>query len=861
MKGFFSNKDYSHKFVHPTAPRAAGDKAAVDDCEKCGLYKDCLSPKMPPSGFGRLGILIIAEAPGGTEDAKGIPLVGEAGQLLGRFLRELGHDLERDFWKTNAIICRPPSNRTPTSKEIMYCRKHWQKVVDDLRPRFIWLMGGTALDTFYTDKDIEKSQASITSWRGWCIPDYQTGAWVIPMYHPSFVLRQNDPTLDAVFKADLKWAISCLHRKPPEYVDPRDKVHLLTNKKDVMSLLSRIRTEKPHMVFDYETTGLKPYAAGHKVLTAAVSIDRENAYAFPLQYSYWSEPDSVDILERWTEILHDQRIPKIAHNLKFEHKWGRVVLKTETRGWDRCTMNIAHLLDTRQGISGLKTQAFLRWGIEAYDHEVKKLFAPDENGINKLEMCPLETLLLYNGTDAILEYWLWEEQEKKVRRNTALQSIYNTIVHPGLLALEDCEDAGFRADPVYFAKTNEDLTIQITNSERELRDSDEAIKFEHMVGRPLKLKSSKDLGELFFSVLGLSPTKQTATGRPSVDVEALGKLQLPFAQKLVGMRKLLKIRDTYLSQFAEAMDADGIIHPSFDLHTAASGRSSCNDPNMQNIPVRDDDAKRIIRSGIIPSPGYELMEVDYKAIEVRIMACYSHDPVLIRYVNDPDTDMHRDQAEKIFVLSRDEVTKFVRKVAKNGFVFPQFYGDWYKACAKNIWEQIDGKELTEGVLVTKHLASVGINSYAAFESHMKTVEDQFWGLLAATKQWRDEVTEFFREHLYVENYLGFRRNGYLSRNQIVNTPIQGTAFQCLQWSLNKLNHLRREQHWRTKIIGQIHDSIVFDLWPGERDYLVDVIEQVMCEDIREQFEWIIVPLEVDFAFGGVDRSWFYCGEE
>ena len=181
------------------------------------------------------------------------------------------------------------------------------------------------------------------------------------------------------------------------------------------------------------------------------------------------------------------------------------------------------------------------------------------------------------------------------------------------------------------------------------------------------------------------------------------------------------------------------MHPGFTLHVVKTGRSSATQPNIQNIFKRDLWAKGIIRTGLIPSPGNYLLEVDYSALEFRGYAFYSHDPVMLDYVEN-DGDPHTDQAKDIFIYTDAEWAALDRRVngshcaslGKNGFVFPTLYGDYHKNCAIAIWEALtttkkkDNRRLLLYQYVLDHLRMKGIRNGDEFIEHMKGVEDRFW---------------------------------------------------------------------------------------------------------------------------------------
>uniref|UniRef100_A0A6M3M0I4 Putative DNA polymerase n=1 Tax=viral metagenome TaxID=1070528 RepID=A0A6M3M0I4_9ZZZZ len=856
MKGFFFSKAVKpEKLVlekiegAPRVKRTPSQKVEVEPCEKCGLYKNCMSPKMEPTGKGRQEILIIAEAPGREEDKEGTQLVGDAGKLLRRVLNELGFDLDWDFWKTNVLSCRPPGNRKPTRKEMKYCFPKVKKAIERLKPKFIWLMGGAALESFFIE---DMNELNITTYRRRIIPYPDFDCWAIPLFHPSFILRQENESSLALFKRDLRWALSCRDKSRPSLYDPSKYVKVLTDLEEIKNVLDKVKENKI-LAFDYETSRISPHKECARIWTIGVALSNEESYSFGYQH-----PDSIHNSELigkwWSEILGDPSIQKIAQNLKFEDSWSRKIFSTVPQGWISDTMTTQHILDDRKGSTGLKFQAFVRWGVKGYEKEVAKNISSSKNGINKLDELPLETLCLYNGIDALLTFKLYNEQQEELKRADGLKKA-TELFHKGVLAFCDIEEFGINVDTVYYRREERRLTKELEKLIIGLLSSDEAKKFKDVIGEEMSLTSPKDLRTLFYKILGLKSSKTTDSGMESVDEEALQQLDSDFARKLVKVRKLLKIRDTYLGQLKRE-EVDGRIHPSFNLHIAESFRSSSSGPNFQNIPVRDEDAKRVLRKGIVASPGHKLMECDYGSIEVRIASVYTRDPALITYINDPTTDMHRDQACELFKLKQTEVTKDIRFYAKNGFVFPQFYGSTYQACSSNLWEEVQKLKTKQNVPLLDHLRKQGVRNFHSFRGHVQTVEEAFWKKFYVFREWQKETIDFYTRKGYVEMLFGHKRSGLLSKNQIINSPIQGAAFHCLLWSLIQVNELRKKENWKSRLVGQIHDSMIFDLWPEEQDHVIKSVRRIMCEDIREAHPEIIVPLEVEFDVTTVNGSWY-----
>ena len=293
--------------------------------------------------------------------------------------------------------------------------------------------------------------------------------------------------------------------------------------------------------------------------------------------------------------------------------------------------------------------------------------------------------------------------------------------------------------------------------------------------------------------------------------------------------------------------------------------------NFQNIPKRDKDAMKATRRAIFPSKGNQLMESDFSSMEVRLSCAYNNDPVLKKYVTNPDSDMHGDMAEQIFFIKKLDPSipghKILRQAAKNGFIFPQFYGDYYVNCAENAghkwgklpkgrWKVTDGIELENGITLAEHLIAHGIKNYSDFEDHMKTIEKDFWGRrFRIYQEWKDKWWEDYQQKGYIDLLTGFRRTGIMTKNECINTPIQGTAFHCLLWSFIETDRISQQEKWKTRLIGQIHDSMVFDVYPDELEHVKKVIYQVSCINIREHWKWINVPLNIDIELYPVNGPW------
>jgi DNA polymerase I len=443
------------------------------------------------------------------------------------------------------------------------------------------------------------------------------------------------------------------------------------------------------------------------------------------------------------------------------------------------------------------------------------------------------------------------------------------LIHDGVLALSHVEQQGLRVDTAYIAKKKKEISDEIKQLELDIYDSDFYRKWSRSTkkGSKVNIYSGQQLSTYLYKTKGLRIPKETASGQGSTDEESLKKLGIPELDTLLRIKKLKKIRDTYLKSFEREAD-DGGLHPFFNLHTVRSFRSSSDRPNFQNIPARDSESVDIVRKAIYPREGHQLLEVDYSQLEVRIAASYCKDEKLIHDII--KGDMHRDMAIEIFKIGKFDSSieghTTLRKATKNGFVFPQFYGDYYENCAEHLactwgglpkttWNSGMGIPVN-GAFLSDHLIENGIRSYKTFVRHIQNIESDFWEKrYFAYNQWRETTWKRYQREGYVGSKTGFVYRGLMKRNDVINYPIQGSAFHCLLWSLIEVVKAQRRDRWDTKVIGQIHDSIVLDVNPHELDQVLKILECIMCNDVRQHWPWIIVPLEIEAELSPVDGSW------
>lgn len=397
-KGFFS----------PAAlTMAEPEQSLIPKCGACGLFKDCESPKMPPSGKGKRRVLIVAEAPGREEDREGVQLVGKAGNFLEQTLRSLGINMREDCWLTNALICHPKDNKIKDKKAVGYCRPNLLKTISKLKPDVIIPLGRAAVQSIAAHA-YGGEIGAIERWVGWQCPSIRLNAYVCPTWHPSYLLREESKILEGFFTRHLKEAFDLKgkpYKKVPNY---KEQITLEYDAANAAAWLDTITSGV--IAFDYECNMLKPESDKAKIVCASVCWNGERTLAFP-----W-HGKAIKAMKR---LLGDKSVFKTAQNMKYEDRWTRAILGVEVRGWRWDTLVGSHLLDCRQDISSLKFMAFTYLGQPRYDKHIEPFLKSEGmdqlgNAENKIHLIPLKQLLIYSGLDSLLQYLIAEKQTVKM---------------------------------------------------------------------------------------------------------------------------------------------------------------------------------------------------------------------------------------------------------------------------------------------------------------------------------------------------------------------------------------------------------------------------------------------------------------
>jgi len=403
MQGFFS------KLQTASIVRPDGRKVS---CNSCGLYKNPHSPKMTPYGNFEKGIMCIGEYPSETDDVRGKPFQGKGGRLLKETFAELGFDLFNDCVSLNAINCRPLGKDGKLAKvkpfEIECCRRIVLAAINKYKPKVIILLGGDAVRSVIGNR-WKKDLGKIDKWRGWTIPDQDLKTWICPVFSADFVeLSQSGKTAKPevlnVWKQDLGKALGCVNELDfPLYKEPN--IHYIDETR--LDVLDSIKSGK--IAFDYEATGLKPHQKGHKIVCASIATSFDDVYTFMM-------PAKRSLKQPFIRLMEDENVKKISHNMKYERGWTLNILGTNVKNWFMDTMLAAHLLDNRTGVTGLKFQTYVQFGVASYDDSiVSYLKGKDPKNANSF--------------NTILELSKTKEGKKELLHYCALDSIFTMRLH------------------------------------------------------------------------------------------------------------------------------------------------------------------------------------------------------------------------------------------------------------------------------------------------------------------------------------------------------------------------------------------------------------------------------------------------
>jgi DNA polymerase-1 len=592
--------------------------------------------------------------------------------------------------------------------------------------------------------------------------------------------------------------------------------HLVTEEDQFANLVGELEG-CPGFSFDFETTSRNAMLA--ELVGLSISFTPHRAYYVPLGHQYAGVPKQLDkelVLSTVKPLLEDERLKKYGQNMKYEY----VLLKRsgiELRGIACDTMVASYLLNPTKHKHNLEEIAR-----EYLDHRMTSY--KDVVGTGKKEVTfdqvDLNTAKNYSCEDSDVTFLVSHILLPKLE-DEGFKNLFCEVEIPLIGVLAHMEMNGVKIDRSLLEEMSKEFEGKLDSI---------VDRIYLLAGERFNINSSQQLAKILFEKLNLPKVKRTKTG-VSTDTEVLTKLaqghELP--GELLAYRSLSKLKSTYIDALPKLINPrTGRVHTSYNQTVTATGRLSSSDPNLQNIPIRSEEGKRI-RQAFIPEEGWLVLSADYSQIELRILAHLANDSTLCEAFH-RDEDIHARTASSIFGVRLGDVTPEMRRQAK-----VINFGIIYGMSAYGL-----GKELG----IEPKVASAYIEGY--FQKY------------GSVKEYIDSSLRGSREKGYVTTLFGRRRyfpeinsSNQIARNAAertaINTPIQGTAADLIKAAMIQIHRRLIDLNLSTKMVMQVHDELVFECPEGE-------LEQV-SRIIREGMEGVMecsVPLKVSIACG---RNW------
>src|SRR5437667_3276506 len=599
---------------------------------------------------------------------------------------------------------------------------------------------------------------------------------------------------------------------------------LIVDTEEALRILVKSLRDKGSFSLDTESTSEDPWHA--QLVGISLSMEPGEAYYIPVGHIQSNDGHEVGrqlpfafVLEKLRPVLEDASIHKYMHNAKYDMLL--LLLSSPSiavRGLAFDTMLGAYLTDPGRRGLGLKDQVFQRLGHVMTP--ISQLIGTGSKAISMAQV-PIRQAADYAGADAEMTLRLVEPIMEELRRHSLLE-LLNNIELPLLLVLMQMEIFGVALDGEFLRNLNDQLSVQISIFEKEIYDS---------VGHHFNINSTKQLGDILFGELNLPAGKKNKTGY-SVSADVIESLRgkHPIVDHLLEYRQLAKLKSTYVDGLLALMDpVTGRVHTTFSQTTASSRRLSSSNPNLQNIPVRT-ELGRQIRHAFIADPSYVLLTADYSQFELRILSGITHEPRLVEAFN-KDEDIHTITASSLFGVPVEEVTKHQRRLAKT-VVYAVLYGQSAFGLA-----QITGMSNAEAAEFIKRYHETCPNIKGYVESTLHQARTQGY---VNTLYGRKRFIPDMRSLPFVERQA-------LER-EAINMPIQGANADLIKIAMIRIQHALEEKRWKTRMILQVHDELVFEI-PVEELERARKLIKTMMEGVAK----LDVPIQVEMKVG---KNWY-----
>ena len=569
-----------------------------------------------------------------------------------------------------------------------------------------------------------------------------------------------------------------IHNTPHQY-------DLVSSAEGIRVLVGALSKEK-EICFDTETTSLDANQAELVGLSFSVKPGTASFVACPP-----NRAETLSLLEEFSPLFKDSGIKWIGQNIKYD----LLVLKNHgiTLSGEIFDTMLAHYVIDPEGKRGMDQLSAKYLGYEPV--HIEELIGKKGKQQGNMRDVEVEKVKEYAGEDADITLQLKHVFEPFLKQKE-VEKVFFEVENPLVKVLTDMEFEGVRVDVDFLREYSKEL-------EREAKIAEESVY--KIAGVRFNLASPKQLGEVLFEKLMLDPkAKKTKTGQYATGEDVLQKLahQFPIVSDILAFRQLTKLKSTYVDALPELINPKtGRVHTTYGQAVAVTGRLASNNPNLQNIPVRSDRGKEIRKAFIPRDKDHVLISADYSQIELRVVAAISGDANMCEAFR-LGKDIHTATAAKVYGVAEEEVTKEMRYKAKS-VNFGIIYGQGAFGLADNL----------------------GISRTEA-----KTIIDNYKKEFSGITGYMDNTINFAREKGYVETLMGRKRwlrdinssnftvRGFAERNAI-NSPIQGTAADMIKMAMIKVHKALQQEGFKSRMILQVHDELIFDALRSEADEL------------------------------------------
>ena len=614
---------------------------------------------------------------------------------------------------------------------------------------------------------------------------------------------------------ELKTKLIPLHK-------PEGNYKSISSLEELKKALDKFITEKKAIAISTQTTDEQDYTSN----LTGISFTNKEGEALCVQFSQSNDLFSAsgiekkDALKELEKLFESKELTLVFHDLKFTYKVLRhngllPVLENSTHAKIKDTMIAAWLLDPESSDSepySLATLAQKKLAVLKTDY---KEFLEKGQGFENLSS-ELAEQITAEKSDITLQ--LWAALEPLIKKYYK-EKLFNEMEMPLVPVLAEMELRGIHLDTKQLSEYNAELTSQISGLESEIYKE---------VGHEFNISSTKQLQEVLFTERGLKPSKKTKTGY-STDTAVLEELALydPVPKKILEYRELSKLQSTYVEALPKLCDKDSLIHTTFVQTGTATGRLSCKDPNLQNIPVRSEQGRRI-RHAFTAKPGTVLISADYSQIELVVMAHLSGDPNMCKAFRE-GTDVHKATASLIYKVSAEEVTPEMRRLAKT-----INFGVIYGMSAFRLSSELGISRTQAQEFITNYFTE-----YAAIQ--------RFIADTIQSAHDKRRVSTIFGRTRFIPTINNSNKMEQAAAERIaVNTPIQGSAADIVKIAMLKVSDALKVNPTGAQLLLQVHDELIFEC-PDNKEAIDKTLELVKTN--MESAVDLSVPLRVSIEYG------------